>query len=286
LYKTSGIALATVRGVQAPPISVEIDASIVDALIVEDDADSRERLLELIQQHGFVAIAAADGVEGLRLTRERSPRLILLDLEMPVMNGWQFLERRRMDPSLSQIPVVALTVEGAPMALREDVQGQLEKPIVEQQLLMALHAFLAAPGPGRQAPAGSDPAAVTILLVEDDADTQASISELLAEHGYRVLRASNGSEAEGFLQAEGRPDCVVLDLWMPVMDGWRFAARLKRLEGPAIPTVVITAAGPHWGYPVPVAQVMRKPLDAWAFLTLIEKMLPSTSAGSRSSSPA
>jgi CheY-like chemotaxis protein len=272
--------------VQNPPISAVIDASIADVLIVEDDAEGRERLLERIQQAGLVAVAAPDGVEGLRLARERSPRLILLDLEMPVMNGWQFLERRRVDPALARIPVVVLTIGDAPVAPREDVQGQLEKPIVEQLLLLALQAFLPPPAATARPPAGAAPAVPTILLVEDDEDTQASLAELLEEQGYRVLRASNGRGAEALLRSEGRPDCVVLDLWMPVMDGWSFAARLQGLEGPAVPIVVITAAGPHWGYPVPVAQVMRKPPDAQAFLALIRKMLATTAAGLRSSSPA
>jgi CheY-like chemotaxis protein len=256
-----------------PATSAEFDASIADVLIIEDETASRERLLELIQQLGYVAIAAADGVEGLRLARERSPRLILLDLEMPVMNGWQFLERRRMDPSLSRIPVVVLTIGGTPVSPPQDVQGQLDKPVLEQPLLAALRRFL------------PRPAAETILVVEDDDDTQASISELLEEYGYRVLRASDGGAAEAILRSERRPDCIVLDLWMPVMDGWSFAARLQQLDGPAIPTVVITAAGPHWGYPVPAAQVMRKPLDPAAFLDLIRRTLASA-APARSSSPA
>jgi CheY-like chemotaxis protein len=285
LYKKSGPALAAARRVQNPSISAVIDASIADVLIVDDDAEGRERLLERIQQLGFVAVAAPDGVEGLRLARERSPRLILLDLEMPVMNGWQFLERRRVDPAIARIPVVVLTIGDAPVAPREDVQGQLEKPIVEHQLLLALQAFLP-PAEAARPTAGAAPAFATILLVEDDDDTQASLAELLEEQGYRVLRASNGRGAEALLQSQARPDCIVLDLWMPVMDGWSFAARLQRLEGFAIPIVVITAAGPHWGYPVPVAQVMRKPLEARAFLDLIQKTLATTAAGLRSSSPA
>ena len=82
-------------GVRAQSASTEIDASTPDVLIIEDDTDTRESLLELVQQLGFVAVAAPDGVEGLLLARERSPRRSSLDLEMPVMNGRQFLQRRR-----------------------------------------------------------------------------------------------------------------------------------------------------------------------------------------------
>jgi CheY-like chemotaxis protein len=254
------------------PASAELDASTADVLVVEDDTDSRESLLELVQQMGFVAVAAADGVEALSLARERAPRLILLDLKMPVMNGWQFLDRRRLDPLLSRIPVVIVSSEGADMVGRDDVQGRLGKPFVESTLLATLQGFLSRPAP-REA---------TILVVEDDDDTRTEISELLEEQGYRVVSANNGGEAESVLRSQARPQCIVLDLWMPLMDGWTFASRLKRLGGPPIPTVVITAAGPHWGYPVPPAQVMRKPLDTGAFLAVVKKAL-ATSASSRSS---
>jgi len=270
--------------VRIPPASVELDASTAEVLVVEDDDDSRESLLELVQQLGFVAIAAADGVEALELARERTPRLILLDLMMPVMNGWQFLERRRADGALSMIPVVVVSSVGEELEGAGDVQGRLEKPINPEQLLAALRSFLPDPaiaeGTPLVEPGHGDS---TILVVEDDDDTRASVAELLEEHGYRVLRANNGREAERYLQSRARPDCIVLDLWMPQMDGWTFAARLQRLEGPPIPTVVITAAGPHWGYPVPLARVHGKPLHTETFLALIRTVLAGAPATSRSS---
>ena len=262
-------------GVRAQSASAEIDASTPDVLIIEDDTDTRESLLDVVQQLGFVAVAAPDGVEGLLLARERSPRLILLDLEMPVMNGRQFLQRRREAAALAAIPVVIVSSGGADLVGREDVQGRLEKPVDDQRLEAVLRKFCPS------APA----TAPTVLVVEDDDDTRASISELLEDQGYRVARASNGAEAEAQLVAGMRPDCIVLDLWMPTMDGWTFAARLQRLEGPPIPTVVITAAGPHWGYPVPLARVMTKPLHVETLLALIGQLV-TTSAASRYGRPA
>jgi DNA-binding response OmpR family regulator len=100
------------------------------------------------------------------------------------------------------------------------------------------------------------------------------VVELLHDHGYQVARANNGREAELFLQKGQRPDCIVLDLWMPVMNGWSFTTRLGQFGGPPIPMVVITAAEPYWGYPVPLTQVMRKPLHADTFLALMRKLVP------------
>jgi CheY-like chemotaxis protein len=79
-------------------------------LIVEDDADLREALSDVLRDEGYAVTSAADGQEALdRLRREGRPSLILLDLTMPVMNGWQFRNEQRRDPDLSEIPVVVLS---------------------------------------------------------------------------------------------------------------------------------------------------------------------------------
>jgi CheY-like chemotaxis protein len=109
----------------------------------------------------------------------------------------------------------------------------------------------------------------TILLVEDDEETSEALRELLEEHGYRVVQGKNGKDAQEKLRGSLRPDCILLDLWMPGKDGWTFAAELKESGLGDIPLVVITAAEPHWGYPAPPARVMRKPLDSERLLRLV-----------------
>jgi CheY-like chemotaxis protein len=270
------------------PDTTELDASTVDVLVVDDDHAFRTSLLESIQRLGFVALAAHHGAEALRLARDRPPRLILLDLQMPVVNGWQFLERRRSDRQLARIPVVVVSGIGVDVSARDDLAGQLAKPVDEGELLAVLEEFLSCPPAALPDPLETGAAAGLILVVEDDEDTQDSVVELLRDDGYRVARANNGQEAEAFLHRGERPDCIVLDLWMPVMNGWSFTARLRQLGGTPIPIVVITAAEPYWGYPVPLTQVMRKPLHADRFLalmrTLVEQARPAAS-GERQDAP-
>lgn len=117
-----------------------------DVLVIDDDEDVRWALLEMLQLLGFVAIGAVNGQEGLRLASERRPRLILLDLRMPVMNGWEFLERRRRSESLTRIPVAVVTAEptGTP-SLDPDVQALLRKPLGEEELRAALAQLMVAP---------------------------------------------------------------------------------------------------------------------------------------------
>jgi CheY-like chemotaxis protein len=112
----------------------------------------------------------------------------------------------------------------------------------------------------------------TVLLVEDDEDTRLSLAELLAEHGYSVAPACNGLEAQRYLQVNPRPNCIVLDLWMPVMDGWTFASSVAGDLRPPVPMMVITAAESHWGYPIHPRYVLRKPLDSAKFLGMVDAL--------------
>jgi response regulator RpfG family c-di-GMP phosphodiesterase len=123
---------------------------------------------------------------------------------------------------------------------------------------------------GGAAVASSSP---TVLLVEDDDDTRTTLAELLQDRGYRVALASNGREALSYLSREERPGCIVLDLWMPVMDGWTFANEVKERRLEPVPMMVITAAEAYWGYPIPPRYVLRKPLDSRKFLGMVGSLL-------------
>ena len=89
------------------------------------------------------------------------------------------------------------------------------------------------------------PSLARILLVEDDADVRGTLAELLSERGYEVSCAGNGEEALAELASDEAPNAILLDLAMPVMDGWTFRMR-QRLDPrlARIPTVVISANVP------------------------------------------
>src|SRR5688500_20396297 len=128
---------------ESRPRTTELDGSSVDVLVVDDDLSFAQSLVEEIALFGYVAVAAANGAEALRLAQDRPPRLILLDLEMPVMNGWQFLQRRRSNRALSRIPVVVISGMATAIAgrQRDDVQGDIEKPREEEGLVVLMHPF-------------------------------------------------------------------------------------------------------------------------------------------------
>jgi CheY-like chemotaxis protein len=109
-------------------------------LIVEDDADLREAIVVLLTQEGFETEVAGNGEEALEKARAHPPDLIVLDLLMPVMDGWMFRAHQRYDPVLTTIPVVLLT--GIPIARLKNVgaAAALQKPFNPEQLVAAIRA--------------------------------------------------------------------------------------------------------------------------------------------------
>ncbi len=104
-------------------------------MVVDDDADIRDMLAEVLEAEGYRVICAADGEEALRVLRQGPPypSLILLDLMMPGMDGWEFRALQAKDPALAGIPVIVLTADGKPAPI--DAAGHLTKPVPLQALL-------------------------------------------------------------------------------------------------------------------------------------------------------
>jgi len=115
-------------------------------LVVDDDQAIRETLEMALQEHDFRTAAAADGEAALAWLKQNSPpRLILLDLMMPVLDGWQVIERLREDERLARVPVVVITAFSRDLgsAARLPV---LRKPIELRDLLNVTNRY-GAPGP-------------------------------------------------------------------------------------------------------------------------------------------
>ena len=110
----------------------------------------------------------------------------------------------------------------------------------------------------------------TVLVVDDDSAIRDSLSELLQDEGFQVATAENGQQALQFLRANNAPCLVLLDLMMPVMDGFEF---IDQQRGDptlaAIPVVVITAAGDHRSRGVQARQVLPKPIRAETLINTV-----------------
>ena len=108
-------------------------------LVVDDDADLRETLQLLLDDSGYGVTAVANGQAALdRLKAGDRPSLILLDLMMPEMNGWQFLERAQADELLDSIPVVIMTARKKGELLPAPSKQVLHKPFDSDELLKTI----------------------------------------------------------------------------------------------------------------------------------------------------
>jgi len=107
-------------------------------LLVEDDRDLRESICQALEQEGFRIASVENGREALEYLRANdAPCLVLLDLMMPVMNGWEFRDAQMGDPKLSEIPVVILSADARTATKAESlgVRRYLRKPIQLEQLV-------------------------------------------------------------------------------------------------------------------------------------------------------
>lgn len=124
------------------------DASPALLLVVDDDEDVRMSLAEALSERGFAVTTAADGKQALEVARERPPSVILLDLMMPKMNGWQFWDEHQTDAKLRNIPVVIITATGlGPGALGK--VPVLRKPLNLEHLVTVLQRAIAPSTPSK-----------------------------------------------------------------------------------------------------------------------------------------
>ena len=99
----------------------------------------------------------------------------------------------------------------------------------------------------------------TVLVVEDDEEVRESLTEALADEGYSVSSAANGAEALALLAASGKPCIVLLDLMMPVMDGWEFLQRIEKDPRLQDLKVCVVTAVPEKA-PKTATRVLAKPV--------------------------
>src|SRR5262245_171995 len=113
-------------------------------LLVEDDADLREAVCEALADVGHDVLTAIDGSDGLSKLRESRPDVVVLDLMMPKLDGWQFRVEQRKDPVLATIPLVAISASGNATAAAIDADAFLRKPLDADVLCRAIDEVVAA----------------------------------------------------------------------------------------------------------------------------------------------
>lgn len=118
----------------------------MEILVVEDDESIRNLIVSQLQDAGFEVSTAADGLEGLAAIRDRRPDAVLLDINMPRMDGFTVLERLKNDPETSDLPVLMLSAQSSPEDIRRAVQlganDYIGKPFESRQLLRRVNRMI------------------------------------------------------------------------------------------------------------------------------------------------
>jgi signal transduction histidine kinase/DNA-binding response OmpR family regulator len=203
-------------------------------LIVEDDERSIELLTLYLTADHFRVSVARDGEAGLELARQLRPAAIVLDLQLPRLDGWDLLVEAKTDPALMTIPIVIVSVldeRGKGFAL--GASGYIVKPASREDLLATLHRLTLATHTVETAP--------KVLVIDDDPLALELVEAVLCPQGYTVLKAAGGED--GLAQARQMlPRLIILDMLMPGVDGFAVVQRLRVDPATAaIPIVILTS---------------------------------------------
>jgi two-component system cell cycle response regulator DivK len=122
------------------------EGSMKKVLVVEDDQDNREMVIKVLKHNGYRTVEAVDGEEAVERAKAEKPDLILLDLYIPKMDGYQVIKRLKGDQDLLHIPIIALTAHAMKghkeEALAAGFDGYIAKPINVRELPQQMEHFL------------------------------------------------------------------------------------------------------------------------------------------------
>jgi two-component system, cell cycle response regulator DivK len=130
-------------------------------LVVDDDFDTRTIWLTALEHHGFSAIGAGDGPEGVQLAQEEAPDVIVMNLSMPKLDGLTATALLRQDPRTAAIPIIACTgfvrEDGGDQAEDAGCDAYLEKPCEPSRVVEEVQRFIGAPVARQQAATAAEP---------------------------------------------------------------------------------------------------------------------------------
>jgi PAS domain S-box-containing protein len=203
------------------PVNTSDDHQGASVLVCDDDPAVCEVVGNLLEARGFRVMTVGTGPEAIQLAEREHPDLIVLDLVMPSMNGWQVTDALKGNAATKDIPVVIFSVlrpGESPNGdhSKKDIAGWVTKPLEESQFFKALSDALR----GR-------PGKTRVLVVEDDPDLSRVLKYMLQRDGVEATVARSGREAIQMLM-QSKPDLLVLDLILPLGDGFTVVQWLRQ----------------------------------------------------------
>ena len=243
-------------------------------LVVDDEAGVREILYELITDLGYRVSMAASGQDALQMLAQDRADLVITDLMMPQMNGWQLL--KIIKQRFTYLPVIVLTgyisQEGEEMLTNSQTDGYLVKPVDRAKLRQTLDAFREQTKPGR---------AADITILDDDPAALSALEHALTRRGYQVNTFTEPGDALQHIRETG-PDLLILDLMLQGIDGFEITRILREDDQTSrLPILVLTAAPSKENVlkaiKLDINGFVAKPFEPKAIAERVRKTLENTS---------
>jgi PAS domain S-box-containing protein len=198
-------------------------------LIIEDDAQFTEILLKQAHSKGFKCLTAATGEDGLVLAQQYLPHAIVLDIDLPGIDGNQVLLELKSNPAIRHIPVHIISAGERTMeVIKEGAIEYITKPVNKKQLDEAFNRIQNFINRKMK----------NLLIVEDDENSRKAMRKLIGNGDVKCFESGNGKEAISIFK-ENHIDCIVLDLGLPDMSGFDLIYRLQKLKDGRVPPIVI-----------------------------------------------
>lgn len=227
-------------------------------LIVEDEKALLDLLIAKLSKEGYIVNSANNGEDGYKLIKEWQPDLILLDIVMPKMNGYEVLEK--MNEENIKTPVIIISNSGQPVEIEKTKKlGAVDHLIKTEfnpfDVLDKVRSYLdhknngnaekiVANLPVKENTEGKK-IGIKVLLVEDDAFLREICSKKLVKEGFSVYEALDGEQAlNGLVQAE--PDIILLDIILPAIDGFQILHQIRSNSNPKVakaPVIMLSNLG-------------------------------------------
>lgn len=187
-------------------------------LVVDDDPHIRSLLQQEFTEAGYAVRLAEDGRQALARIREETPGIVILDVMMPEMNGFDVAAVLKNDPATMDIPIIILSiVEDKERGFRLGVDRYLTKPIDTVSLFREVGTLL-----------DQGKSKKKVMVVDEDASTIRSLAEVLEARGYHVVE-SNGAELISNA-VSAKPDIIILNSLLSSSEGVRSLRFEKGLE--------------------------------------------------------
>lgn len=208
-------------------------------LVVEDNLANLELMVYLLHAFGHITVAVGDGEQALQMIDQVKPELIICDIQLPKLDGYEVVRRLKADPETRSIPIIAVTalamVGDRDRIISAGFDGYLAKPIDPETFVQQVEGFLKLghSEPPRsqisveQRPLAVSPQSPATILVLDNVRANLDLAcGVLEPVGYRVFTALTSSRALS-IAIEHNPDLILSDICMPHGDGFEFIQTVK-----------------------------------------------------------